>query len=123
MLTPGNLNIDLYAGATFEYVMQVTDPLGTPIDFTGMTARMKARPSYDSSTVLLDLDSTGTEIQLNTPATGYITVNITAATTAQVGVDCSHQVTLIVYDLEIVDGVHVDRLLQGSITVYPEATR
>lgn len=104
------------AGATFNKVIQITDSGDDPVNLTGFTARMQARPSVTSSTLLVEL-TTGNGLITMDAAQGQITLNIPAATTAD------FKAGNYVYDLETVNGSTVERVLQGAFVVRGEVTR
>lgn len=121
MQTPGTLNLDCYAGATWEYVL-TWEVDAAVVDLTGYDARMMVRTSYTEPTTVASL-TVGSGIALGGTA-GTITLSRTAAQTAAFGVAVNHETTHLVYDLELIDaGGVVTRLVQGVFTVYPEVTR
>ena len=89
-------------------------PEGTPVDFTGSTARMQARPKFGSPTVLIELtDDDG--IELGDDGTIVLTrsADITAALKFSSGV----------YDLEITPPVGEPyKLLRGNVFLKREVT-
>lgn len=113
-MTPGRYNFICPQGSTFS--KQITYSTNeTPINLTGYTARMQVREKYTSTNAIVSLTS-GNGITLGGSA-GTITINISAATTT----------TLVakeyVYDLELVSGSTVTRILEGRFLVTPEVTR
>lgn len=91
------------------------DSAGNPVNLTGCTARMQIRPSVSSETILLELTTENGGITLG-GATGKITLNFTEATTSSLAKGG-------VYDLEIVIGGKVKRLIQGTIAISKQVTR
>lgn len=112
-MAAGIYDITVEQGATFELDITWNDSAGTPVVLTGYSARMKARTTYTDTSVLFSLVS-GTEIILTTP--GNIRVTIAASATA------TYTPGDYVYDIEMVNGTTVYRLLQGVCTVSPEVT-
>lgn len=104
-------------GATFSFSVQWLQSDGvTPKNLTGYTARMDVRTAQKApALVALTSPSGGIVI---TPATGVITVTITAAQSD------AWTVAKALYDLEVVapDGT-VTRLLKGAVTVDPNITQ
>lgn len=103
-------------GATFvrEVVWQESD--GTPINLTGRGGRMQVRATVDAEEVLVELTHENGRLSLQ-DETGVIEMHIDAATTAALPAG-RHR-----YDLEILTGETVDRILQGAFVVDPEVTR
>lgn len=104
----------MYQGATWDYQL-VWKSAGTPVNLTGYTARLQARATYASGTAVLSLTS-GTGITLGGTA-GTIDLAASATTTAAIPAD------QYVYDLELVNGSTVTRLVQGYLNVSAEVTR
>lgn len=105
-------------GGTWSKVLRwrTGSPL-TPVNLTGFTARMQARPSYTSSTVAVELTTANGRITLG-GALGTITLSLSATETAALTPG------RYVYDLELVSGGGlVTPLAEGILTVSPEVTR
>lgn len=103
-------------GATFSRVFTWQDSTGLPVNLTGYTARMQVRATIDSASILLSLTTENSGIALG-GAAGTVTVTATATQTAAVAAGCY------VYDIELVIGSTVVRLVQGQFTVDGEVTR
>lgn len=103
-------------GATFNREITWLDSAGAPIDLTNYSARMQVRATVSAASTLISLSSPSSGIVLG-GANGIITITISATATAAVAAGCY------VYDLELVDGTTVYRLLQGNFTVDAEVTR
>ena len=112
----GTHNFVCEQGATFTREITWLDAVGAPIDLTAYTARMQVRATASSASTLLSLTSGDGDITLGGIA-GTITITISATATAAVAAGCY------VYDLELVDGSTVYRILQGDFTVDAEVTR
>lgn len=115
-------------GATLDFQLDWTDDSGNPIDLTGMHARMQVRPSVESSQVFLNLssslsDSCGTGLNLSgsngtTPlSSGSIGVYVSAASSSLLNFSEAY------YDLEVVNGCEVYRLLEGKVRLSKNVTR
>jgi hypothetical protein len=104
-------------GATFDLELQYTDNAGQPVDITGMVVRMQGREKIDSTTTLFDWNTPGGTIVLSDPSNGIFKFNVSAAATATLVFDWGY------YDLELVDGAVVRRLLEGLVTLAREITR
>lgn len=89
----------------------------TPIvNLTGYTARMQIRDSANGATVLTELTTANGKITLGGVA-GTITLALSATETAALTWTWGQ------YNLELATGSHVDRLLEGRVTVRSEVTR
>jgi hypothetical protein len=113
-------DIQIQQGATFRIPFAFLQSNNAYLDLTGYTARMQIRRSYGSTDVLASPTCT---IALNTtpnPDRWELTVSLTAAQTASLvptdGVPYR-------YDIELVVGAEVTRILEGYCTVTPEITR
>lgn len=115
-MTAGRYDIEIEQGATWSRTITVEDPNGTPIDLTGYSARMQVRTAYDASPPVLSLSSPDAGISID-PLTGTLALTASATQTAAMPAGIH------VYDLELVIGTTVDRLVAGRARVYPEATR
>lgn len=117
MQTPGLLDLNCYQGASFDYTL-TWQTNGAPVNLTGYTARMQVRDGYDGATAVVSLTS-GSGITLGGTA-GTIALALTPTVTAAIDATPSGQY---VYDLELVNGSAVTRLVQGNFIVSPEVTR
>jgi hypothetical protein len=115
-------------GATLEFQLDWTDDTGNPIDLTGMHARMQVRPAVESSQIFLNLssslsDSCGTGLNLrgssgtNPLSSGSIGVYVSAASSSLLNFNEAY------YDLEVVSGCEVYRLLEGKVRLSKNVTR
>lgn len=111
----GLLDLQIEQGATFSIVFLYQDENGDAIDMTGMTARMQLRRTYNSPTALLSLTTENGRIAINV-SEGSITLNISATDTASLTGSG-------VYDLELVAGTTVNRILEGSYSICAEVTK
>lgn len=111
----GQYDITVEQGSTFNLTLVYKDQRGYVIDLTGYSARMQLRSSVASSAVVLDLTTANGRISID-GAAGKISLLIAAADTA--GLSGTG-----VYDLELVNGLIVQRVLEGSYTISPEVTR
>jgi tRNA threonylcarbamoyladenosine modification (KEOPS) complex Pcc1 subunit len=98
-------------------VLTYKDSAGNLVNLTGYTARMMLRSSFTAASSILSLTTENSRIALG-GAAGTITLTISATDTAALSAPQSG-----VYDLELVSGSTVTRLIQGTFTVTPEATR
>ena len=111
----GVYHMKLEQGSTFGLTITYKDSSGNPINLTGYDARMQMRRTYDD-TSLIDLTTNNGRISLGGVA-GTVTLSIAAGDTAALpSVEG-------VYDLELVSGDIVDKLLAGTFTIAREVTR
>lgn len=111
-------NIKIEKGSTFLMSLVWKAPDGTPINLTGYTARMHVRKTISSSTKLLDLTTENGSIVLG----GILgTIDITGAATATQAI--ADGIKSGVYDLEMVNGPIVKRIMEGEADIRPEVTR
>lgn len=115
-MAAGLYDITIEQGATFQMNLTWKDSTGSPVNITGYTARMQVRENYEAESTLVSLTSTGGDIVLG-GSLGTIAITIAASATQTLQLDEA------VYDLELVNGATVTRLLQGKATVSREVTR
>ncbi len=118
MIIPGTFDMRCWQGVTWSYdiLWEDGDPV-SPVNLTGYSARMQVRAAAASDDIVLELDSgLGGEITLG-GAAGTIDLNLTATATAEIPAGWY------VYDLELVSGATVTRLLEGRFAVSAEVTR
>ena len=89
------------------------DSSNTGIDLTGYSARMSLKRAYADASAAFSLTTANSRISLTSG--GVITLSVTASDTASLSGSY-------VYDLELVNGSAVVRLIQGTITIDPEVT-
>lgn len=126
-MAAGKYSFLIEQGATLSFELQYKDSAGTPIDLTGYTARMQIRSSVDSTTTIASLTSTltadGTGLNLSGSSgtkplsSGSIGVYISAASSSLFTFNEG------VYDLELVSGNTVTRLIEGKVKLSKEVTR
>jgi len=115
-MQPGSLDFLMPKGSTFSRTL-TWKISGSAVNLTDYTARMQARASVTSATVVLDLTTANSKIVLGGTA-GTITLTLSAADTAAV------TQSSLAYDLELVSaGGVVTRLVEGQIVLTPEVTR
>jgi hypothetical protein len=114
MINPGTYNLTVYQGADFDRTFTVTQG-GSALNLTGYTSAMQVREAADSTAYLLSLTS-GSGITLGGTA-GTIAVAITSAQSSALSAGSY------AYDLELIAGSQITRLLQGSVNVVGNVTR
>lgn len=103
-------------GATWSVEFEYLDPNDVPINLTGFTGKMQLRTDYSDAVADLTLSTENGGITINGPA-GKVLVLANADQTR------SLVQTFYFYDLELISGANVIRLVQGQITVAGEVTR
>ncbi len=110
MAVISNLAID--QGTTYSVTITVTDDTGSARNLTNYTPRAQMRRSYYTSA------NTAFTANVASPADGTITLDLTATQTSAL------KAGRYVYDVELVSNVAtVERIVEGIVTIYPEATR
>jgi len=115
-MTAGTYDITIEQGATFSRVLTYRDSTDALINLTGYTARLQMRESVDSTTTFISLTTENGGITLG-GALGTITLAITATASAAITVSQG------VYDLELINGATITRLVEGSVIINKEVTR
>ena len=111
-------NIKIEKGATFRLKLIWQAGNGSPVDLTGFTARMQVRKTFSSEDKLLDMTTENGDIVLGgVSGTIYITGPASDTTAIPDNIKSG------VYDLELVSGPDVKRLLEGEADISPEVTR
>lgn len=108
-------NMTLKQGSTFQKVITWKNADGTVINLTGYTARMQLKRKHQDVDPEFTLTTENSRITIDGTA-GKVTLNIAAGDTALL-------TGKYVYDLELVNGSYVDRILQGEITLDREVTK
>ena len=109
-------------GATFSDTITWQEPAGGPVDLSGGTARMQVRRSAQSDKVALELTTDDTLVTPHgTIVLGGVAGTITLTAPAEVMADVD--AGWYRYDLFVVIGTVVTKLLEGSFTVTAQVTR
>lgn len=126
-MAAGKYSFTVEQGATTSFQVVYKDANGTPVNLTGYHARMQIREEKSATAVICklssSLDADGTGLNLSGSAgnlplsSGSIGVYISAASSSGFNFDTAY------YDLELVAGGTVTRLLQGSVKLDKEVTR
>lgn len=109
-------NIRIDVGSTFYLFLTWLDSNGDPVDLSGYTARMQARAAIDSASTIFSATTENGYIVLG-GALGTISVTIPAAVTEEITESSG------VYDLELVNGSVVTRIIEGIVIFSAEVTR
>ncbi len=118
MTTPANIPIQIFQGSDFEDFLEYTEADEvTPIDLTGVLARMQIRQELDSEIVEAELTTENGGLSIAGP-TGTIRRFIHHDDTTL------FQFQMAVYDLELIwPNGRVMRFCEGTVSVSPEVTR
>ena len=131
-MAAGKYNFVIEQGSTLDFEIAYTDSGSNKIDLTDYRGRMQIRDKFpgisnvNNSTLIITLssslenDGTGLNFSgsnnINPPTSGTIGVFIDAERTA------AFDFKKAIYDLELVSGSIVTRLLEGNITLTKEVT-
>lgn len=115
MATAGTYNFVMDQGATFTLQMVYQNGAGVPINLTGYTAKMQLRLKFGSPDAALTLSTENGGLTIDGP-TG--TISILATDEQTLALDPA----LYVYDLDIISGGTIERLVMGQVTVRAEVT-
>ena len=126
-MAAGKYSFIIEQGATTNLNVQWTDASGSAVDLTGYQARMQIRPGIESNDVYIsltsDLQPDGTGLNLSgsngeTPVqSGSIGIYISAYSSSLLNFTEAY------YDLELVNGIEVTRLLEGRVKLSKNVTR
>jgi len=126
-MAAGKYSFIIEQGATTDFQIDWTDDIGSPIDLTGMHARMQIRPAPEASEIFVNLSSSfsqdGTGLNLsgsngtNPLSSGSIGIYISATSSSLLTFGEAY------YDLEVVNGSEVYRLLEGKVRLSKNVTR
>ena len=126
-MAAGKYSFIIEQGATTNLNVQWTDASGSAVDLTGYHARMQIRPGIEASDVYISLSSSlqpdGTGLNLSgsngeTPVqSGSIGIYISAYSSSLLSFTEAY------YDLEMVNGREVTRLLEGKVRLSKNVTR
>ena len=124
-MAAGKYSFVIEQGATTDFEVQYKDSEGTPVDLTTYHARMQVRSDYGGDMICnlsssLDADGTGLNLSGSSRTTplssGSIGIFISAASSSNF--DFSEAK----YDLELVQGSTVVRLLEGKVKLSKNIT-
>ena len=117
LMLAGVYNIRCDQGSTFQRVISVTQPgasgIYEPVDLTGYTARMQIRKKHQGD-LLISLTTENGGLTID-DAEGTVTIDMTAAQTSEITRSG-------VYDLELIVGSTVTKMLRGQFILTHEVT-
>lgn len=109
-------DISTEQGSSLSRVVTYSDANSSPINLTGYTARMQVRPRASSGYAYLTLTSPSGGLTLG-GTTGTITILVDGSVTSAIPAGNY------VYDLEVVNGAYVDKVMGGDFSLSAEVTR
>ena len=114
----GKYDMTIEQGVNLRLDFVWVDADGDSITVTGNTIRMAVRKSIGSTDTLLYADTIGGEFSISSTKTGYFSLNVSAARTAELNFSNAY------YDIEVqnTSGV-VYRFLMGRVRLSKEVTR
>lgn len=125
-MAAGKYSFIIEQGSTTNFQINWTDETGSKVNLSGYQARMQLRTDYNSEPLLSlssSLKADGTGINLSgsngtTPlASGSIAVYISAVSSSRLDFGEA------LYDLELVKGNEVTRLLEGKVKLSKNVTK
>lgn len=116
MALAGVYDITADQGATYSQVFTWKDSNGDLVSLVGWTGRMQIRNGRPTESLVLELTTSNGRMSLG-GAAGTVTLTISASDMEDISSG------LYVYDLELVNGSTVERLVMGTFTVRGEVTR
>jgi hypothetical protein len=123
-MSAATYNFTIEQGATFSKVVTWKDSSGAGINLTGYTVTGKIKRKTSDQTALASFTATLANQGTNP---GQFTLSLTSTVTASLptvtGPTAQKALLECVYDVEATIGSTVYRLLEGIVSVSPEATR
>lgn len=111
-------DLEIEQGATYSFSVTRADSEGTPINFTGYTAKMQIRVDQGAAP-LLDATTENGKISIPVGTDGKIYVNLSGTDTAKL------RFSKMKYDLKVIGpgGSNQVRIIRGDVFVIPEITQ
>lgn len=123
-MSAATYNFTIEQGATFSKVINWKDSAGAGINLTGYTITGKIKRKTSDQTALATFTATLANQGTNP---GQFTLSLTAAQTEALptvtGPTAQKALLECVYDIEATTGTTVYRLLEGIVSISPEATK
>jgi len=116
MALAGIYDITADQGATYSQVFTWKDSDGDPVSLVGWTGRMQIRNGRPTESLVLELTTSNDRMTLG-GAEGTVTLTIAASDMEDIDAG------MYGYDIELVNGSTVERLVMGTFTVRGEVTR
>ncbi len=129
--------MSMWQGSTFGLTVSLKHANNAPRNITSQNVRMQIRSTYDAATPEETLTTETGEITVTDGANGTFHIELSATRTANLEVDLSTLSTvrisdtqtvkiprtIYVYDLELINGTEVNKVMYGDVNVYGEVTR
>tara|TARA_Y100000593_G_scaffold29186_1_gene58185 strand:- start:1004 stop:1396 length:393 start_codon:yes stop_codon:yes gene_type:complete len=130
-MAAGKYNFAIEQGSTVDFTIKYKDSAGNAIDLTDYHARMQIRPDADSSTLYAHLssstaaDGTGINMTPTDPDTLQVLPKSSGSLQVIISAQSSSAFTFgsAQYDLEIVSGSYVEKIIRGLVSLRKEVTR
>ena len=127
-MSAGNYNINAEQGSTFSLTLSYTDKDDVAIDVSSNTARMQVRRSEYSTSKVLDISGANVTGPSDVVGTGGFTMNASGVTgNINIAVDATTMALIpsgrFFYDIELVSGATITKLIKGRFTNDGEITR
>lgn len=123
-MSAATYNFTIEQGATFSKIITWKDSTGAGINLTGYTIAGKIKRKTSDQTALATFTATLANQGTNP---GQFTLSLTATETAAlptvIGPTAQKALLECVYDIEATTGSTVYRLLEGIVSISPEATK
>lgn len=121
-MAAGIYNIIIEQGSTYTMIVKLNDGAVTPapIDLTGYTGRGSIKLKATDTTSLADFIVTVTD-----PTEGEVTISLPASDSEAIETKGTNYTEVLEawYDIELVNGSEVIRLLNGACNISPEITK
>lgn len=114
-MTAGVYDLTIEKGGTFNKTIYLKDSNEVAVNLVGYTARMQIRRTINSSNYIIELTTGNGGITI-TGLDGRIDLFISDTDTSAITEDKGS------YDLELLDGTGVTKLLRGTVSILEEIT-
>jgi hypothetical protein len=118
MSSDNTLDLEIFQGSNFSYILTISDENEDPIDLTGYTFRGQARVKYNSPSAAFSFTFA---LQNQTTNTGKVSMTLDDSDLESLPI---LDTTKYLYDVEMVsaDGT-VTKILRGTAKVIPQVTK
>lgn len=117
-MTPANIPITIYQGATFRKSFQwLAGNPAVPVNLTSATGQMQIRRKVTSTDIELELTTTNGGIIITDSVNGKFELLVTPEQSSPLTIKEG------VYDIELTVGIDLIRIIEGDVTLSKEVTR